>query len=94
MPQLGGFFAVAYLAEGAIQAALDTVWEAEWRRARRQIHFEIDTGFGRLAASGAISLEQLKVQCVGSANAVRASLRAVAWLEVALDGVDAGGTWI
>jgi hypothetical protein len=94
MAQLGGFFAVSYLAESAVLKALDDAWKAGWKLARGPMFYTVATPVGPLVANGAISVYKPTLNFVGASNVVRVQLPTVARLDLQLDGVVAGGVYI
>lgn len=94
MSDLGGFFAVSYLAERVLLEGLDAAWKVRWRDAAGLAGWATDTPVGRLEVSGAVSLNKPQLALSGAANAVQLSLSAVARLDLMLDGIQAGGVFI
>jgi hypothetical protein len=94
MPELGGFFAVSYVAEKVFAEALDNAWKLQWGNARGALSYTADTPFGQLTASGAVRLDKPTIALVGAANAVRLNLSASAPLDLQLDGHRVGGVFV
>lgn len=94
MVELGGFFAVSYVAEQVFTEALENAWKLWWSDARGAISYSVATPYGELIASGAFSLEKPAVALVGAANAARLSLSAALRLDLQLDGVSVGGAFL
>ena len=94
MAQLGGFFAVSYLAESAVLKALDDAWKAGWKQALGPMSYSVPTPVGQLAANGAVRLYKPTLDFVGATNRVRVQLPIVARLDLQLDGIVAGGVYI
>ena len=94
MPELGGFFAVSYVAEKVFAEALDNAWKLQWKNARGALSYTADTPFGQLTASGAVRLDTPTIALVGAANAARLHLPASARLDLRLDGHRVGGVFV
>jgi hypothetical protein len=94
MAQMGGFFAVSYLAESAVLKAVDDAWKAGWKQARGPMSYTVATPVGQLVANGAISVYKPTLNFVGASNVVRVQVPTVARLDLQLDGVPAGGVYI
>jgi hypothetical protein len=94
MAELGGFFAVSYLAETVVRKALDDAWKVRWKDARGALSYTVPTPVGQLVAAGAFSLEKPVLAFVGAANAVRLHLKLAVRLDLQLDGGRVGGVFL
>lgn len=94
MAQLGGFFAVSYVAESVVRQAFDDAWKAGWKQARGVMSYSVPTPVGQLTGQGTICVYKPTATFVGTANAVRVQVPAVVRLDLLLDGAVAGGVYI
>ena len=85
---------MTYVSEATFHGALDAAWRARWRDARGAMSYTTQTPFGELEAAGGFSLDRPSIALLGSINAIRVALSAVARLDLTLDGVAAGGVFI
>ena len=94
MAQLGGFFAVIYVAERALQQASVTAWRAFWPQTRGPMSYKTATQFGQLGASGGISLDPPSLSLINHTNRARVFLPVYARFSVQIDGATVGDVFI
>jgi hypothetical protein len=95
MAELGGYFAVTYIAEHVFTDAIDAAWYFHWDEwAVGAARWAADTPFGRLEAAGAVSLAKPEFALRGATNTVGIRLIANCRFELMLDGTASGGVFI
>ncbi|SDD77147.1 hypothetical protein [Glycomyces harbinensis] len=90
MAELGGYLAVSYVAEHVVVDALEAVWRTEWKSAVQSGEWAAATPFGRLEATGTISIDQPRLRFDGAANRVAVQLAGAGRFELTLEGQAAG----
>jgi hypothetical protein len=94
MANLGGYFAVSYLAEHVLIDALDNAYRGNWRDAAGKAQWSADTSFGRLDAEGAVSVDKPGMKLSGATNAVLLKLSGRGRFDLTLNGALGGGVFI
>lgn len=94
MADLGGYFAVSYVAEQVFTDALEALWRTGWREANGMTTWGADTPFGRLEASGGISLDKPGLAFLGAANAIEIRITGASRVALTLGGNAVGGVFI
>jgi hypothetical protein len=94
MADLGGFLAVSYLSERVFADALDALWWSNWREASGAAPWGADTPFGRLEASGGVSVDKPAMGFRGATNAIEIHLTGAHRSDVTLAGQRVGGVLI
>ena len=94
MADLGGYLAVSYLAEHVFTDALEAFWRTEWEEANGAAQWGADTPFGRLEATGGVSLDKPGMAFHGAANAIEIHITGASRAELELGGNGVGGVFI
>ena len=94
MPQLGGFFAVTYVAESLFQDGLTALWGEHYDEAGGGVSWTFETGRGRLEADGGYWMDRPNVTFDGAADSLRLRLSGAARLSLRLADNALGGAFI
>jgi hypothetical protein len=94
MAELGGYLAVSYLAEHVFTDALDALWWERWEEAYDAVQWGADTPFGRLEASGGVSLDKPGMAFRGAKNAIEIHITGATRADLTLGGNGVGGVFI
>lgn len=94
MAELGGFFAVSYIAKSVFTEAWENIWNAKWTEAFGTVAYTVPSPVGHLACEGGISVDKPSFDFIGAANVVRLHLSASARLDLQLDGISVGGVFV
>ena len=70
MANLGGYFAVSYIAVHVLIDALDNAYWLNWKEAAGKAQLTADTPSGHLNAEGAVSIDKPGMRPGGAANAI------------------------
>lgn len=92
--QLGGYFAVSYVAEHVFTDALEAIWRTQWEQSVGPAQWSADTPLGHLDATGVFSLNKPGMRFDGSSNRVAVHLTGGGRFDVTLAGVALGGVFV